>query len=156
LSSLFDYKLDIFKTRKMKKDIKTLSLSDIAVYVQQIQVYMDDMQQMLNKIGMIKEKNKFFDNDSKIKNAVVNKLTEVGLVFNNLQVEIQRRAAEDLGIDFDYEKLSDYDAEVKKAYMAHLGKMMKEQGIQMVNSPEAPQIVKPGTKSVVKKLKPKE
>lgn len=131
-----------------------MPLSDIAVYAQQLQIYIDDMQQMLNKIGMIKEKNKFFDNDSKIKNAVVNKLTEAGLVYNDLQMEIQERAAQDLGIDFDYEKLSDYDAEVKKAYMTHLGKMMQEQGIQMVNSPDAPQLVKPGTKSVVKKLKP--
>lgn len=137
----------------MKKDIKDLSLSDIAIYAQQIQIYIDDMQQILNKIGMIKEQNKFFDNDSKIKNAVVNKLTEVGLVYNQLQEEIQLRAAADLGIDFDYEKLSEYDAEVKKAYMSHLGKLMSQQGIQMVNSPDKPEIVKTGKQTVIKKLK---
>ena len=109
--------------------VKKMSLQNCVLWSNKIENHIFSLKEMIQKRQRIVSFNKFYDNDSKRGNLIVDKLNSLQRLLNAIYERINDLAQEEIGYDFEIEKFSNLDMEMDEAFLkakANAEKIAKE------------------------------
>lgn len=124
--------------KKIKKEVseetlmvtvKKMSLQNCVLWSNRIENHIFSLREMIQKRQRIVSFNKFYDNDNKRGNLIVDKLNSLQRLLNAIYERINDLAEEEIGYDFETEKFSNLDVEMDEAFLkakANAEKIAKE------------------------------
>ena len=124
--------------KKIKKEVseetlmatvKKMSLQNCVLWSNKIENHIYSLKEMIQKRQRIVSFNKFYDNDNKRGNLIVDKLNSLQRLLNAIYERINDLAEEEIGYDFETEKFSNLDVEMDEAFLkakANAEKIAKE------------------------------
>ena len=107
-------------------NLQIMPLGELAIWANKIESHIADLQGMLKTLQATKSHNKFFDNNSRRANLVINKLNELSAKLNEIYTEVDRRSAEQIGLSFEIQAFTDIMLELDGAYLKEVAKKDKE------------------------------
>ena len=112
------------------KTVKKMSLQNCVLWSNKIENHIGSLREMIQKRQRVVSFNKFYDNDNKRGNIIVDKLNSLQRLLNAIYERINDLAQEEIGYDFEIEKFSNLDVEMDEAYLkakANAEKTAKEE-----------------------------
>lgn len=109
--------------------VKKMSLQNCVLWSNRIENHIFSLREMIQKRQRIVSFNKFYDNDNKRGNLIVDKLNSLQRLLNAIYERINDLAEEEIGYDFETEKFSNLDIEMDEAFLkakANAEKLAKE------------------------------
>lgn len=109
--------------------VKKMSLQNCVLWSNRIENHIFSLREMIQKRQRIVSFNKFYDNDNKRGNLIVDKLNSLQRLLNAIYERINDLAQEEIGYDFEIEKFSNLDMEMDEAFLkakANAEKLAKE------------------------------
>ena len=110
--------------------VKKMSLQNCVLWSNRIENHIFSLREMIQKRQRIVSFNKFYDNDNKRGNLIVDKLNSLQRLLNAIYERINDLAEEEIGYDFETEKFSNLDIEMDEAFLkakANAEKIAKEE-----------------------------
>ena len=98
-------------------NVKKMDLQKCVMWSNKIENHIYSLREMILKRQKIVSFNKFYDNDNKRGNLIVDKLNALQRLLNAIYERINVLAQEDLLFDFEIQKFSDLDAEMDSAFL---------------------------------------
>ena len=114
----------------LMKTVKKLSLQNCVLWSNKIENHIGSLREMIQKRQRVVSFNKFYDNDNKRGNIIVDKLNSLQRLLNAIYERINDLAQEEIGYDFEIEKFSNLDIEMDEAFLkakANAEKTAKEE-----------------------------
>ena len=114
----------------LMKTVKKMSLQNCVLWSNKIENHIDSLREMIQKRQRVVSFNKFYDNDNKRGNIIVDKLNSLQRLLNAIYERINDLAQEEIGYDFEMEKFSNLDIEMDEAFLkakANAEKVAKEE-----------------------------
>ena len=109
--------------------VKKMSLQNCVLWSNKIENHIGSLREMIQKRQRVVSFNKFYDNDNKRGNIIVDKLNSLQRLLNAIYERINDLAQEEIGYDFEMEKFSNLDIEMDEAFLkakANAEKLAKE------------------------------
>ena len=109
--------------------VKKMSLQNCVLWSNKIENHIGSLREMIQKRQRVVSFNKFYDNDNKRGNIIVDKLNSLQRLLNAIYERINDLAQEEIGYDFEIEKFSNLDIEMDEAFLkakANAEKVAKE------------------------------
>lgn len=109
--------------------VKKMSLQNCVLWSNKIENHIASLREMIQKRQRVVSFNKFYDNDNKRGNIIVDKLNSLQRLLNAIYERINYLAQEEIGYDFEIEKFSNLDMEMDEAFLkakANAEKLAKE------------------------------
>ena len=109
--------------------VKKMSLQNCVLWSNKIENHIGSLREMIQKRQRVVSFNKFYDNDNKRGNIIVDKLNSLQRLLNAIYERINDLAQEEIGYDFEIEKFSNLDMEMDEAFLkakANAEKLAKE------------------------------
>ena len=109
--------------------VKKMSLQNCVLWSNKIENHIASLREMIQKRQRVVSFNKFYDNDNKRGNIIVDKLNSLQRLLNAIYERINDLAQEEIGYDFEIEKFSNLDMEMDEAFLkakANAEKLAKE------------------------------
>ena len=109
--------------------VKKMSLQNCVLWSNKIENHIASLREMIQKRQRIVSFNRFYDNDNKRGNVIVDKLNSLQRLLNAIYERINDLAQEEIGYDFEIEKFSNLDMEMDEAFLkakANAEKLAKE------------------------------
>ena len=113
----------------LMKTVKKMSLQNCVLWSNKIENHIGSLREMIQKRQRVVSFNKFYDNDNKRGNIIVDKLNSLQRLLNAIYERINDLAQEEIGYDFEIEKFSNLDIEMDEAFLkakANAEKVAKE------------------------------
>lgn len=113
----------------LMKTVKKMSLQNCVLWSNKIENHIGSLREMIQKRQRVVSFNKFYDNDNKRGNIIVDKLNSLQRLLNAIYERIIDLAQEEIGYDFEIEKFSNLDIEMDEAFLkakANAEKVAKE------------------------------
>lgn len=110
--------------------VKKMSLQNCVLWSNKIENHIASLREMIQKRQRVVSFNKFYDNDNKRGNIIVDKLNSLQRLLNAIYERINDLAQEEIGYDFEIEKFSNLDMEMDEAFLkakANAEKVAKEE-----------------------------
>ena len=110
--------------------VKKMSLQNCVLWSNKIENHIGSLREMIQKRQRVVSFNKFYDNDNKRGNIIVDKLNSLQRLLNAIYERINDLAQEEIGYDFEMEKFSNLDIEMDEAFLkakANAEKVAKEE-----------------------------
>ena len=110
--------------------VKKMSLQNCVLWSNKIENHIASLREMIQKRQRVVSFNKFYDNDNKRGNIIVDKLNSLQRLLNAIYERINDLAQEEIGYDFEIEKFSNLDIEMDEAFLkakANAEKVAKEE-----------------------------
>ena len=110
--------------------VKKMSLQNCVLWSNKIENHIGSLREMIQKRQRVVSFNKFYDNDNKRGNIIVDKLNSLQRLLNAIYERINDLAQEEIGYDFEIEKFSNLDMEMDGAFLkakANAEKIAKEE-----------------------------
>ena len=110
--------------------VKKMSLQNCVLWSNKIENHIASLREMIQKRQRVVSFNKFYDNDNKRGNIIVDKLNSLQRLLNAIYERINDLAQEEIGYDFEIEKFSNLDMEMDEAFLkakANAEKLAKEE-----------------------------
>lgn len=110
--------------------VKKMSLQNCVLWSNKIENHIASLREMIQKRQRVVSFNKFYDNDNKRGNIIVDKLNSLQRLLNAIYERINDLAQEEIGYDFEIEKFSNLDMEMDEAFLkakANAEKIAKEE-----------------------------
>lgn len=114
----------------LMKTVKKMSLQNCVLWSNKIENHIGSLREMIQKRQRVVSFNKFYDNDNKRGNIIVDKLNSLQRLLNAIYERINDLAQEEIGYDFEIEKFSNLDIEMDEAFLkakANAEKVAKEE-----------------------------
>ncbi len=114
----------------LMKTVKKMSLQNCVLWSNKIENQIGSLREMIQKRQRVVSFNKFYDNDNKRGNIIVDKLNSLQRLLNAIYERINDLAQEEIGYDFEIEKFSNLDIEMDEAFLkakANAEKVAKEE-----------------------------
>ena len=114
----------------LMKTVKKMSLQNCVLWSNKIENHIGSLREMIQKRQRVVSFNKFYDNDNKRGNIIVDKLNSLQRLLNAIYERINDLAQEEIGYDFEIEKFSNLDIEMDEAFLkakANAEKTAKEE-----------------------------
>ena len=114
----------------LMKTVKKMSLQNCVLWSNKIENHIGSLREMIQKRQRVVSFNKFYDNDNKRGNIIVDKLNSLQRLLNVIYERINDLAQEEIGYDFEIEKFSNLDIEMDEAFLkakANAEKTAKEE-----------------------------
>ena len=114
----------------LMKTVKKMSLQNCVLWSNKIENHIGSLREMIQKRQRVVSFNKFYDNDNKRGNIIVDKLNSLQRLLNAIYERINALAQEEIGYDFEIEKFSNLDIEMDEAFLkakANAEKTAKEE-----------------------------
>ena len=114
----------------LMKTVKKMSLQNCVLWSNKIENHIGSLREMIQKRQRVVSFNKFYDNDNKRGNIIVDKLNSLQRLLNAIYERINELAQEEIGYDFEIEKFSNLDIEMDEAFLkakANAEKVAKEE-----------------------------
>ena len=114
----------------LMKTVKKMSLQNCVLWSNKIENHIGSLREMIQKRQRVVSFNKFYDNDNKRGNIIVDKLNSLQRLLNAIYERINNLAQEEIGYDFEIEKFSNLDIEMDEAFLkakANAEKVAKEE-----------------------------
>ena len=114
----------------LMKTVKKMSLQNCVLWSNKIENHIGSLREMIQKRQRVVSFNKFYDNDNKRGNIIVDKLNSLQRLLNAIYERINDLAQEEIGYDFEIEKFSNLDIEMDEACLkakANAEKVAKEE-----------------------------
>ena len=97
--------------------VKKMSLQNCVLWSNKIENHIASLREMIQKRQRVVSFNKFYDNDNKRGNIIVDKLNSLQRLLNAIYERINDLAQEEIGYDFEIEKFSNLDMEMDEAFL---------------------------------------
>ena len=111
------FPLYLYKLKTHIMSLQELSITALASWSNKLESHIVDLQSMMKTYSAIKQKNKFYDTDSKRINAITVKSNEVTNKLNEIYSEIDSRAIKEIGLDLEVARFSELSSELDGAYL---------------------------------------
>ena len=114
----------------LMKTVKKMSLQNCVLWSNKIENHIGSLREMIQKRQRVVSFNKFYDNDNKRGNIIVDKLNSLQRLLNAIYERINDLAQEEIGYDFEIEKFSNLDIEMDEVFLkakANAEKVAKEE-----------------------------
>ena len=114
----------------LMKTVKKMSLQNCVLWSNKIENHIGSLREMIQKRQRVVSFNKFYDNDNKRGDIIVDKLNSLQRLLNAIYERINDLAQEEIGYDFEIEKFSNLDIEMDEAFLkakANAEKVAKEE-----------------------------
>ena len=105
--------------------VKKMSLQNCVLWSNKIENHIASLREMIQKRQRVVSFNKFYDNDNKRGNIIVDKLNSLQRLLNAIYERINDLAQEEIGYDFEIEKFSNLDMEMDEAFLKAKAKAEK-------------------------------
>lgn len=102
---------------QLYKVVSKLSLQNAVLWSNKIENHIESLKELIRLRQGTVSFNKFYDNDHKIGNMVVDKMNQLQGLLNQIYVRINDISQEELGFDFEIQKYSDLTEQVYEAYL---------------------------------------